>query len=29
MTFNEYASYTGIPIDELEPHRQLPNHTAA
>ncbi len=29
LTFREYANYTGIPLEELEPFRLPPNYKAA
>jgi len=29
ITFKDYATYTGIPLDELEPFRLPQNHKAA
>lgn len=29
LTFTEYAKYTGIPIEELEPFRLPPNYKVA
>jgi hypothetical protein len=29
LTFKEYATYTGIPIEELEPFRLPPNYKVA
>ena len=29
ITFTDYAKYTGIPLEELEPFRLPPNHIAA
>lgn len=29
ITFSEYATYTGIPLEELEPFRMPPNYKKA